>query len=168
MATPARRTTASRSPAPRHAKAGPRFAIVHAAWHADIVARAVQGFIAEMGRQGIAPDAIDAFEVPGAFEIPLLARRLARSGRYAALAGCAFVVDGGIYRHDFVAGTVVDALMQVQLETDVPLMSVVLTPHHFHAGPEHQAFFAEHFVHKGGEAARACLQAVAALRALPA
>ena len=69
---------------PFPAPATPRPALNHrhAAWHADIVARAVQGFIAERwAARGIAPDAIDAFEVPGAFEIPLLARRLA-SGRY--------------------------------------------------------------------------------------
>src|SRR3546814_6566368 len=72
---------------------------------------------------------IEVFEAPGAFEIPLLARDLARSGRYAAIVGAAFVVNGGIYRHDFVADTVVGALMQVQMESDVPVLSAVLTPH---------------------------------------
>ncbi len=66
---------------------------------------------------------IEVIEVPGAFEIPLRIKRLASSGQYAALAGCALVVDGGIYRHDFVAAAVVDALMRVQLDTDVPVFS---------------------------------------------
>ena len=165
MATPIRSSTAGSTRA-RRTRRGPRFAFIHAAWHADIVGRGCQGFIAEMERLGVGRADVDLFEVPGAFEIPLLARRLARSGRYAALAGCALVVDGGIYRHDFVASTVVGALMQVQLETDVPLMSVVLTPHHFHGNDEHQTFFSEHFVIKGAEAARACLQTVAALQSL--
>jgi 6,7-dimethyl-8-ribityllumazine synthase len=165
MATPIRRSKAGSVPT-RASRSSRRFAFIHAAWHADIVGRGCQGFIAEMERLGVGRDDIDLFEVPGAFEIPLLARRLARSGRYAALAGCALVVDGGIYRHDFVASTVVGALMQVQLETDVPLMSVVLTPHHFHANDEHQKFFADHFVLKGAEAARACLHSVSALQAL--
>jgi 6,7-dimethyl-8-ribityllumazine synthase len=94
-------------------------------------------------------------EVPGAFEIPLRIKRLASSGQYAALAGCALVVDGGIYRHDFVAATVVDALMRVQLDTDVPVFSAVLTPHHFHEHGEHQAYFTRHFEVKGAELASA-------------
>lgn len=165
MATPKRLPKAGSIPR-RSTRKDPRFAFIHAAWHADIVGRGCQGFLGEMERLGVGRGDVDLFEVPGAFEIPLLARRLARSGRYAALAGCAFVVDGGIYRHDFVASTVVGALMQVQLETDVPLMSVVLTPHHFHANDEHQKFFSDHFLLKGAEAARACLQSVAALRSL--
>ena len=90
--------------------------------------------------------------------IPLQARNLARTGRYAAIVACAFVVDRGIYRHDFVAQSVVSGLMQAQMETDVPVLSVVLTPHHFHESEEHRRFFLEHFRVKGREAARACLQ----------
>ncbi len=145
------------------ASAARRFAFLHAQWHAAIVHQARDSFIAQMQQLGVAGDAIDVIEVPGAFEIPLLAKRLARSGNYAAITGCAFVVDGGIYRHEFVADAVVSALMAVQLETDVPVLSVVLTPHHFHAGDDHQAFFAAHFVTKGAEAARACMQTVQAL-----
>ena len=55
---------------------------------------------------------VDVFDVPGAFEMPLLARDLAQTGRYGAVACAAFVVDGGIYRHDFVAQAVVDGLMR--------------------------------------------------------
>jgi 6,7-dimethyl-8-ribityllumazine synthase len=141
-----------------------RYAFVHAQWHAPIVHQARDAYCAAMHKLGVSADDIDVVEVPGAFEIPLMARRLARSGRYAAITGCAFVVDGGIYRHEFVADTVVGALMTVQLETDVPVLSVVLTPHHFHAGDEHQAFFASHFLVKGAEAAHACVQTVQALR----
>ena len=100
--------------------------------------------------------------MPGAFEIPLLAQRLARSGRYDAIVACGLVVNGGIYRHEFVADAVVSGLMQVQLETGVPVFSVVLTPLNFHESDEHQRFFAEHFVIKGQEAARACMQTLAA------
>lgn len=141
-----------------------RYAFIHAGWHADIVHKARDAFLTEMQLHGVAPDAIDVFEMPGAFELPLLAKKLARSGCYAAVVACAFVVDGGIYRHEFVADTVVSALMAVQLEVGVPVLSVILTPHHFHAGDEHQAFFAAHFVVKGAEAARACVRTVKVLR----
>ena len=76
------------------------------------------------------------------------------------------MVDGGIYRHEFVAQSVISGLMQVQLETEVPVFSVVLTPHHFHAGEEHQKFFFEHFVHKGQEAAKTCADTLHKIRAL--
>jgi 6,7-dimethyl-8-ribityllumazine synthase len=135
-----------------------QIAFVQARWHADIVDEARMGFIDELAsRTNPAPD-IDIFDVPGAFEIPLQARSLARSGKYAAIIACGFVIDGGIYRHDFVAEAVVNGLMQVQLETDVPVLSVVLTPHKFHECDEHRQFFLEHFKVKGREAADACMQ----------
>lgn len=140
-----------------------RFAFIHACWHADIVQQARDGYLQEMHRLGVPADAIDVYEVPGAFEIPLLAKKLGQAGHHAGIVGCALVVDGGIYRHDFVASTVVDALMRVQLETEVPVFSVVLTPHHFHEHEEHRAYFTRHFVVKGAEAARACMQTVKVL-----
>ena len=145
-----------------------RFAFIEADWHADIVHQAREAFLAAMAEAGFGADAIDIVGVPGAFEIPLHAQRLARSGRYAAVVGSALVVDGGIYRHDFVSQTVVQALMDVQLNTGVPMISAVLTPHHFHEHAEHRKYFMRHFAVKGTEAAQACLRTVAGLRRLEA
>ena len=147
---------------------GQRIAFVQAQWHADIVHQAGDAFLAELERQGIPADTIDVFDVPGAFEIPLHAKRLAQSGRYAAIVGCALVVDGGIYRHEFVATTVVNALMTLQLETGVPILSAVLTPHHFHEHAEHRKYFHRHFAVKGTEAAEACVRTVEGLRRVDA
>jgi 6,7-dimethyl-8-ribityllumazine synthase len=144
-----------------------RIAFIQASWHADIVGRGRDSFLAEMERLHVARERIDVFTVPGAFEIPLHAKRLARSGRYHGIVAAAFVVNGGIYRHDFVAGAVIDGLMRVQLDTDVPVFSMVLTPHHFHEHAPHQAFFLEHFVEKGKEVALACLSTLDALKGLP-
>ena len=77
----------------------------------------------------------------GAFEIPLHAMRLAESGTYDAIVAAGLVVDGGIYRHEFVADAVIGGLMRVQLDTGVPVISAVLTPHHFHEHETHRAFF---------------------------
>lgn len=143
-----------------------RFAFVEASWHADIVQRSRDAFFAEMARGGFAADAIDVFDVPGAFEIPLHVQRLARSGRYAAVVGSALVVDGGVYRHDFVVQTVVQALMDVQLQTGVPVISAVQAPHHFHEHVEHRRFLQQHFALKGTEAAQAVLLTVASLQRL--
>ena len=141
-------------------KRGTRFAFVQSCWHREIVDQGRDAFLAEMARCGVPREGIDLYEVPGAFEIPLHAKLLARTGRYGAVVACGFVVDGGIYRHEFVATAVINALMAVQLEVGVPVISAVLTPQHFHEHAEHQAFFREHFVVKGREAASACLKTV--------
>lgn len=138
-----------------------RIAALSANWHREIVHRARDAFVDELGRHGLAPSQIELIDVPGAFEIPLLARRLADSGQFEAIAAFGLVVDGGIYRHDFVASAVIDGLMRVQLDTGVPVISAVLTPHHFHEHALHQQQFGEHFVVKGTEAARALHQTLA-------
>jgi 6,7-dimethyl-8-ribityllumazine synthase len=144
-----------------------RIAFVQSTWHEEIVDRCRDAFLDEIGRLGVEPGRVDLFRVPGAFEIPLHAQRLATSDRYAAIVGAGFVIDGGIYRHEFVAEAVINGLMRVQLDTDVPVISAVLTPHHFHGHAEHTGFFAEHFTQKGQEAARACALTIQSLARLP-
>lgn len=129
-----------------------RYAFIKANWHAEIVDQALAGFTGV-----IAPDRVDVFDVPGAFEMPLLARDLAMTGRYGAVICAALVVDGGIYRHDFVAAAVVDGLMRAGLESGVPVLSVSLTPHQFQDTAHHIAIYRDHFVKKGREAAKAAL-----------
>lgn len=129
------------------------YAFIKAGWHADIVDQALEGFL-----QKIPSDRVDVFDVPGAFEMPLRARNLAASGRYDAVVAAALVVDGGIYRHDFVAQAVVNGLMQAGLESGVPVLSVSLTPHQYQETEHHTAIYRQHFVVKGREAAEAALQ----------
>ena len=145
---------------------GHRIAFVQSCWHRDLVDQTHAGFMAEAERLGFPLDRIDRIETPGAFEIPLHAKMLARTGQYAAIVAAGFVVDGGVYRHEFVAETVIRALMQVQLETETPVFSAVLTPHHFHEHETHRAFFREHLVQKGAEAAQACAQTLMSLNAV--
>src|SRR2546427_11724875 len=99
------------------------------------------------------PSRIDFYEVPGSLEIPLQAQLLAKTGKYSTIVAAGFVVNGGIYRHEFVAQTVIDALMRVQLDTEVPIISLVLTPQHFHEHDAHHKFFHKHFKVKGAEPA---------------
>lgn len=138
-----------------------RFAFVKANWHADIVDRAYDGFI-----ESVPAASVDVYDVPGAFEMPLMARDLAASGRYDAVVCAAFVVDGGIYRHDFVASAVVDGLMRAGLDTGVPVLSVSLTPHNYQETDHHNAIYRDHFVIKGREAAQAACAIVDARRAV--
>jgi beta-galactosidase/beta-glucuronidase len=76
------------------------------------------------------------------------------------------VVDGGIYRHDFVAHAVLQGIMQASLETEVPVLSAVLTPHHFHEHAVHADFFKHHMQTKGKELAEACVSIVEKLAGL--
>ena len=144
-----------------------RLAFVQSCWHKDLVDQSRMTFIAELGQLGIPESQIDFFEVTGAFEIPLHTMRLAESGIYDAIVAAGLVVDGGIYRHEFVADAVISGLMRVQLDTGVPVISAVLTPHHFHEHETHRAFFFEHLETKGVEAARACAHTIDALERLP-
>ncbi|MDG1375960.1 MAG: 6,7-dimethyl-8-ribityllumazine synthase [Yoonia sp.] len=129
-----------------------RYAFIKANWHSHIVDKALEGFC-----ELIPASHVDVFDVPGAFEMPLLARDLAETGRYGAVACAAFVVDGGIYRHDFVASAVVDGLMRAGMDSGVPVLSVSLTPHHYQETAHHNAIYEAHFVEKGREAAHAAL-----------
>ena len=145
-----------------------RVAFIQACWHRKIVNQCWLSFVGAIGNLNVPNDRIDFFEVPGSYEIPLQAKLLAKSGKYSAIVAAGLVVDGGIYRHEFVADAVISGMMQVQLETEVPVLSVVLTPHHFHESGEHERYFFEHFKVKGAEAARACAQTLENMKMLTA
>jgi len=138
-----------------------RVAFVQACWHRDIVDELRDAFKAEFAE--LSDRNVDYFEVPGAYEIPLHAKALAETGKYAAVVAAGLVVDGGIYRHDFVGTAVIDGLMRAQMDSSMPVFSAVLTPHHFHSNEEHHSFFKEHFVLKGQEVAQACAQTLDSL-----
>ncbi|MBT3695513.1 MAG: 6,7-dimethyl-8-ribityllumazine synthase [Gammaproteobacteria bacterium] len=130
-----------------------RIAFVQSCWHRDIVDQLRDAFLKEF--QELDARQIDFIEVPGALEIPLRAKLLAVSGEYAAVVTAGLIVDGGIYRHEFVSSAVIDGLMRVQLDTGVPVFSAVLTPQDFLSDGQPE-FFKEHFVIKGVEAAQTC------------
>ncbi len=140
-----------------------RIAVIASAWHREIVASATLAIQVEF-ELGPAPNpVVQQFEVPGAYELPLLAQRLARGGGFDAIIACGLVVNGGIYRHEFVAAAVIDGLMRVQLDADLPVLSCVLTPRDFHEHDSHRQFFHQHLHTKGQEVARSCLQTLASL-----
>jgi 6,7-dimethyl-8-ribityllumazine synthase len=155
-------------PAPSHPRfAKPqRVAFVQSAWHREVVAECRIAFLDEIEARHIARDRVDIFEVPGSFEIPLHAQLLAKTRRYTAIVAAGLVVDGGIYRHEFVSDAVIKALMDVQLRTEVPVFSAVLTPQQFHETPPHIEFFRKHFAVKGGEVAEACANTLLSLERL--
>ncbi|MDA0302676.1 MAG: 6,7-dimethyl-8-ribityllumazine synthase [Chloroflexi bacterium] len=143
-----------------------KIAYIQPEWHSEITDACRDAFGEAMAGQGEAAPVIEYIVVPGSLEIPLMAKRLARTGQYAAVCCSGLVVDGGIYRHEFVAAAVLNGIVQVSLETDVPILSAVLTPHQFQGSPEHVAFFTTHMRTKGEELARACVAITARLEAV--
>lgn len=150
---------------PEKTKTG-RIAFIEACWHKDIVDQCRLSFTAEIAKLGYPQSMIDFFEVPGSLEIPLQAKLLAKTGHYAAIVASGFIVDGGIYRHEFVAGTVIEAIMDVMLQEEVPVISAILTPQRYHEHEEHHKFFFDHFRKKGKEAAEACARTIENLKPL--
>ncbi len=138
-----------------------RIAFVQSCWHRDLVDRCHDGFLDRLPETSLRDATVERHEVPGAFEIPLYALDLARSGQVDAIVAAGLVVDGGIYRHEFVADAVISGLMRVQLDTGVPVLSSVLTPHQFHEHDAHHQFFESHLYGKGAEAADACAAVLA-------
>ena len=138
-----------------------KIAFVQSCWHRDIVDALRDSFL--QVHANIDSRDVELFEVPGAFEIPLRAKLLACSGLYAGIVAAGLIVDGGIYRHEFVSTAVIDGLMRVQLDTGVPVFSAALTPQDFLSEGQ-PAFFREHFVTKGAEAAHACVETIGALQ----
>ena len=134
-------------------------ALISATWHADLLSGASEACKAALADTANTTE----FVVPGALEIPLFAQTLARSGKYDAIIAFGLIVDGGIYRHEFVADAVISGMMRVQLDTSVPVFSCVLTPKHFDESEERITFFRDHLVMKGREVGNACLTMLAAL-----
>jgi len=150
-------------PPPEHQRfAKPqRVAFVQSAWHRDVVAECRIAFLTEIEARHIARAQIDIFEVPGSFEIPLHAQILAKTRRYTAIVAAGLVIDD-----EYVADTVIKALMDVQLRTEVPVFSAVLTPQQFHETQTHFDFFRKHFAVKGIEVAEACANTLLSLERL--
>ena len=129
-----------------------RYAFIKANWHTEIVNKALEGFCTIISSQQV-----DVFDVPGAFEMPLVADDLACTNKYTVIVAAAFVVDGGIYRHDFVASSVVEGLMRVGLDRKIPILSISLTPHQYQETDHHNNIYQKHFIKKGKEAAQAAI-----------
>ena len=144
-----------------------RIAMIAAQWHAELVDVATTSCRDHLLEAGVAAEAIRLITVPGSLELPLVAQLAATSGDFDAVLAFGLVVDGGIYRHEFVANAILNGFVAVSTATEVPVLSAVLTPQRFDENdPGDLAFFAEHLVGKGIEIARSALEVVPVVRAL--
>ena len=106
---------------------GRRFAVVAASFNEVVVSKLVEGALASFRSHGIAEDDLMVAWVPGAFELPLVARRLAECGRYDAVVCLGAVIRGETPHFDFVAGEAARGIQDVGLATGVPVLFGVLT-----------------------------------------
>jgi 6,7-dimethyl-8-ribityllumazine synthase len=141
-----------------------RFALVAARFNHFIVEHLVAGATDALKRHGVADDAIDLVWVPGSYEIPLIARRLAASGRYAALICLGAVIRGDTDHYDHVAGEAAKGIAQASLATGVPVVFGVLTCDTLEQAINRAGAKAGN---KGFEAALTAVEMVNLLRRLP-
>jgi len=104
-----------------------RFVLVAARFNHFIVEHLVGGALDALKRHGVAEEAVDLVRVPGSFEIPLVAQRLAQGGTYAAVICLGAVIRGDTDHYDYVAGEAAKGVGQVALKTGVPVIFGVLT-----------------------------------------
>jgi 6,7-dimethyl-8-ribityllumazine synthase len=106
---------------------GARFAIVAARFNADVTGALLEGAVATLAEHGVPDDHVSVVQVPGAFEIPITAKRLAASGRYEAIIALGAVVRGDTQHHEYVAGACARGIGRVAIEENVPVIFGVLT-----------------------------------------
>lgn len=103
-----------------------RFAVLAGRWHPHVVDALVAGARSTLLSHGVAEDAIDVVRVPGVWELPLVARDLARVGLHVAIVALGCVVRGDTRHYEEVADGAASGLMQVALDTGVPVLNGVL------------------------------------------
>ncbi len=141
-----------------------RFALVAARFNSAIVEQLVAGALDGLKRHGVADDAIDLVRVPGSFEIPPVAKRLAGSGKYAAVICLGAVIRGDTDHYDHVAGAAASGVAQAALATGVPVIFGVLTCDTLEQALNRAGAKAGN---KGFDAAVAAIEMVNLLRNLP-
>ena len=141
---------------------GLSFALIASRFNSFITDRLVEGAVDAIVRTGGDPDAIRVYKVPGAFEIPLVAKRLASSGDYDAVICLGAVIRGSTPHFDYVAAEVSKGVAQVALDTGVPVGFGVLTTDTLEQAVERAGAKAGN---KGSEAAMAAVETVNLLRA---
>jgi len=144
--------------------AADRYAIVVAEWNRSITDKLVGGALATLEAKGVVADSVDVAWVPGAWEIPLVAQRLAQSGQYAAIITLGAVIRGETTHDEHINRGVSLALVEIALSNDLPVLFGVLT-----CNSREQAIHRAggNVGNKGSECAEAALKMVGLLKNCP-
>jgi 6,7-dimethyl-8-ribityllumazine synthase len=143
---------------------GRRIAVVASRFNERVTRKLVEGALAGLAKQGVADDDVDLAWVPGAFEIPLVARRLAATGRYDAIICLGAVIRGDTAHFELVSNESARGIAEVSRDTGVPVVFEVLATETLAQAEERAGG-----VHgnKGWDAAAAALEMASLLEALP-
>lgn len=142
-----------------------RFCLLVARFNSFIVEQLEAGAIDTLLRHGASIDQIDVVKVPGAFEMPLVAQRIAAKGKYDAVIALGAVIRGGTPHFEHVAGEVTKGLAAVSLQADIPVAFGVLTVDSIEQAIERAGTKAGN---KGAEAALSAIEMVNVLQELEA
>ncbi len=134
---------------------GEKFCIVIARFNEFIGSKLLAGAIDELKRHGVNEDNIDVIWVPGAFEIPIIAKKAAKSGKYNAIITLGAVIKGSTSHYDYVCAEVSKGVASVSLETCVPVICGVLTTDHIEQAIERAGTKGGN---KGSDAAKSAIE----------
>ena len=140
-----------------------RFAIVVARFNEFIVDGLQQGALETLTRHGVPLSNLSIFKVPGAFELPLVARRIARQREYDAIISLGAVIRGATPHFDYVASQCASGLARISLDEDIPVIFGVLTTNTIEEAIERAGSKSGN---KGSDAAMTALEMVSLLRTL--
>jgi 6,7-dimethyl-8-ribityllumazine synthase len=146
-----------------HDAMGLRFGIVVAKFNKFVTNKLLSGCVEELTKHGVKTDDIEAVRVPGAFEIPLVARTMARTKRFDAVICLGAVIQGDTPHFDYISAEASRGIGQAGLDTDVPIIFGVLTTHTVAQAIERSD---PTKLNRGGEAAMSAIEMATVMRLL--
>ena len=106
---------------------GFRFAVIASRWNDFITSRLLEGALDALDRLGAGDDSVEVYKVPGSFEIPLLALKVAESGKFDAVICVGTIIRGQTPHFDYIAGEVTKGIAQAGMQTGVPVVYGIVT-----------------------------------------
>ncbi|MDA7503907.1 6,7-dimethyl-8-ribityllumazine synthase [bacterium] len=140
------------------------YAIVVSRFNELVTGKLLDGARGTLERHGANPDSITSCWVPGAFELPIVAEKLAASGKYSAVIALGAVIQGDTDHHDYINHAVAQGLMTASQKNGVPIMFGVLTCQNMEQALDRSGGKAGN---KGAEAALAAIETVNVLKQIP-
>jgi 6,7-dimethyl-8-ribityllumazine synthase len=140
-----------------------KYCIVLSRFNDFIGGKLLDGALDELKRSGVSDENIDVVRVPGAFEIPIIAMKCAKSGKYSAIIALGAVIKGSTQHFEYVSAELSKGIAQVGMQTGVPVMFGVLTTDNLEQAIERSGTKAGN---KGSEAARSAIEMVNLIKEL--
>jgi len=140
-----------------------KFAVVISRFNSEVTLGLLKGALSYFHEQGATVSEKDIFQAPGAFEIPLIAQKLAKTGRYTGVVALGCVIKGDTAHFEFISLGATVGLMQSMLATETPISFGILTTYTEEQALKRSAHDAEN---KGREAATACFESARTLAAI--